>query len=374
MSRGQEAGQNTPSRWALVGYGFGGRAIVAELGLAGIQLAVTDRDPSRLSDLQRLGGLEVRGRTDDFVKVGVAATDLEEAVTGADVILVCTWSYHHASVARALAPHLGDNHLIVLVQGHFGGALEMRRVLADEGCAAEVTVAEMDHFPFFGHLADGGAAVVLDEARSRVNIAAVPSTCIDNVTAAVKGAFPMARSAPDVLHTGFADTSALLHVPGMLFNVGFVEGPNDYRYYLDTMHASVVAFVERADDERRALASEFGVEVPSLEDWYRQVHHLDQPSLRDMLLHMGSWTYRSAPAPKSFDCPYINQDLGFTLVGWSALARAISQPLPLIDAMIDLTSSFTGRDYRGEHGGLSRLGMSPGTVDQLRRAFAGSLG
>jgi opine dehydrogenase len=362
---------NPAAQWTLVGYGFGGRAIVAELGLAGIPVTVLDRDPDRLRDLHRLGGLNVRGRADDLVEVTAATTDPLEALPDADVILVCTWSYDHDSVARTIAPHLRDDQLIVLVQGHFGGALEVRRVLTELGAAARVTIAEMDHFPFFGHLEEGGAVVVLDDPRSRVNIGAIPASKVEEVLERVSVAFPMARSVPSLLNTGFADTSALLHIPGLLFNVGLVEGPSEYRYYLDTMHPSVVAFVERADAERIGLAEAFSVEVPSLETWYRDVHGLDMPSLRDMLHHMGSWTYRSAPAPKTFDCPYVNQDLAFTLVGWSTLAQAIDHPVPLIDAMIDIVGSFTGRDYRAEYGGLARLGVEPGTASEVRAAFEG---
>ena len=133
---------------AIIGAGIGGIYLAAELGIAGCKLRLHDLDDARLADIRAFGGIDVEGERGGFAAVERATTDLRSAVDGADVVIVVTGGNAQATVARSMAPLLRDGQLILLIQGNTGGSLVVRRALDDAGCRADVTVAEMDNYPY----------------------------------------------------------------------------------------------------------------------------------------------------------------------------------------------------------------------------------
>jgi len=53
-------------------------------------------------------------------------------------------------------------------------------------------------------------------------------------------------------------------------------------------------------------------------------------------------------APTGIDSRYLTEDVGYTLVFFTDLARRLEVPTPTMDAIIELTSVVLGRDLRAE--------------------------
>ncbi len=93
----------------VIGAGNGGSAIAGDMTLAGhaCRLFEFPEYKANLEPIIAKGGITVTGiaRT-GFAKLALATFDLNEAVRGADVIMVTTQALAHERVGRELAPHL----------------------------------------------------------------------------------------------------------------------------------------------------------------------------------------------------------------------------------------------------------------------------
>ena len=89
--------------------------------------------------------------------------------------MVVVPSSAHADIARAAAPHLQDGQIVVLHPGRTCGAIEFDKVLRDNGCQADVTVAEAETF-IYASRSDGPAQARIFRIKEAVPLAALPAT------------------------------------------------------------------------------------------------------------------------------------------------------------------------------------------------------
>jgi opine dehydrogenase len=82
--------------------------------------------------------------------------------------------------------------------------------------------------------------------------------------------------------------------------------------------------------------------------------------------------YSTAPgflgikAQDQLDHRYLTEDVGFSLVFWTDLARALGVRTPTMDALIEIASVVLRRDLRGEHARtLTSTGLASLTREQL---------
>src|SRR5262245_37306987 len=99
----------------VIGAGLGGCALVASMALSGYRMRLHDLNNKRLAEIRDRGGIDVEGLYTGFARVDMVTAELALAVDGADIVIVCTGSTHHAEVARLLVPRLRDGQTILLV-------------------------------------------------------------------------------------------------------------------------------------------------------------------------------------------------------------------------------------------------------------------
>jgi opine dehydrogenase len=343
--------------WAIVGAGMGGKGLAAELGLGGNRVRIQDIVEAQIAGIRSRGGLRVEGRPKDFAPVGLASTDLAAGVDGADVILVSTYGEAHEAVATALAPLLRDGQLVLLIQGHVGGALVVRRGLEQAGCRARVDVAEMDGYPYMLAVLSPDA-VRMTTIKNIVQVAALPASRTGFVLERIRGAFPYAVAAPTVLHTGLMDLGPVVHVSGMVGNAGRIEGGQDYHFYRDGMTPGVVALAAALDAERMDVVRAYGLGLPNIDDWVEQTYGIREATLYETLQQMSQSHFKYAPAPDTLQHRYLTQDTGCGLVPFVALGTAAGISMPASQSTITVAGLLSGHDFRREGRSLERLGLA----------------
>ena len=127
---------------SVIGAGNGGQAIAGYLGLTGYDVSLYDIDVPKIEDLQKKGGIELEGRIMGFGKVACVTTDIEEAVRGAEIIMVTTVANAHRAVAKSIAPYVEEGQVIILNPGRTCGALVFKQTLADNGCTKRYYLGE----------------------------------------------------------------------------------------------------------------------------------------------------------------------------------------------------------------------------------------
>jgi opine dehydrogenase len=344
--------------------------LVGELGLARHRLRLHDLDDARLSDIRARGGVEVE--PGGFAAVERATTDLAGAVDGAEVIIVVTGGNAQEEVARSLAPLLHEGQVILLIQGNTGGSLVVRRALAAGGCRADVDVAEMDNYPY--------SCWRLSPTRIRsivkkrwLQVATLPGRRIEAVFPRLAPLFPHAVAAPSVIHTGFTNANAMLHVANCVANAGRIDRGESYRFYADGVTRAVARLYRAIDAERVAVAVALGAQVPTLEDWFERVYGARGADLMEtceLLTTNSDGPYQATGTPKSFEHKYIAEDVPVGLMPMQALGAAGGVPTPAIDALVATACTMAGNDFAAEARTLERMGLSGMDAAGIRAAVA----
>ncbi len=358
---------------AIVGAGIGGVYLAAQLGTLGAKLRLTDLDDTRLAEIRAHGGLDVEanGKT-IFAAVERVTTDLAEAVSGADVIAVCTGGTYQESVARGLAPLLRDGQIILLIQGNTGGALTFRRALDAAGCGAEVDIAEMDNYPYScwrvspTHI----KPIVM---KKGLQIAAFPGNRIDAVFARLGPLFPGAVARATIASTSFMNANAMLHVANCVANAGKIDRGEGYKFYAEGVTPAVARLYQAINAERVAVAAALGARVPILEDWFALTYGVRGATLSEtcqLLTTNSDGPYQATGTPKSWDHKYIAEDVPVGLMPMRALGEAIGVPTPAIDAVIKLAQTLAGSDFAKDARTLDRMGLAGMDVGQIKRVMA----
>jgi len=361
---------------AIIGAGIGGIYLAATLGAAGCKLRLHDLDDTRLTDVRARGGIEVEGEPDRFAAVERATTDLAEAVDGAGIIIVATGGNYQEAVARTLAPLLRGGELILLIQGNTGGSLVVRRALDAAGCHAAVDIAEMDNYPYScWRLSPTRIRPIV--AKRWLQIAAFPGHRIDAVFPRLAKLFPHAIAAPTVVHTGFTNANAMLHVANCVANAGKIDRGEAYKFYAEGVSPSVARLYEAINAERVAVAAALGANVPDLADWFERTYDVRGATLSEtcqLLTTNSDGPYQATGTPKSFDHKYVTEDVPVGLIPMRALGTACGVPTPMIDAVIELVRGLTGKDFSSEARTLQRMGLAGLDATGIKRVMQQGFG
>lgn len=176
-------------RFAVVGAGAVGCYFGGMLARAGVPVTLIGR--ASHVDAMHERGLRLETQTFDET-VNVAASTEPRAVAGADVVLFCVKSTDSERSARAIAPWLGADTVVVSLQNGVENAEIIQRVMAQRVIPAVVYVAtEMAGPAHLKHHGRGelaiGAAPVSARIVDAFAQAGVPVQVSDNVMGALWG-------------------------------------------------------------------------------------------------------------------------------------------------------------------------------------------
>lgn len=356
---------------AILGAGNGGIAAAADLGLRGFTCALCNRSPERLEPFIQLGGVETTGATGDaFVPAARITPDLGEAVAGADIAMLTVPASGQEFYARALAPIVKPEQLIVLNASNTGAALHVARLLA-EGGAPPVTIVELNSLTYICRMVSPTKINISGRAKT-TRAAVLPTAAREDAFARFRRLYPQAELMENVLVTSLTNLNAVLHPPGMLMNAGWIEhtAGNFYYYYEGTTPA-VARAIEAVDRERMSIVAAYGIAAPSFLDFFHKAGYTSErawaagsifEAMKDSIPN------RYIKAQSNLEGRYIKEDVAFGLVPMRAFAEPAEVATPTIDAFIHLASIATGVDYMETGLTARRLGLEGATradVDRL---------
>ena len=173
-----------------------------------------------------------------------------------------------------------------------------------------------------------------------------------------------------MIHTGFTNANAMLHVANCVGNAGKIDRGESYKFYAEGVTPSVARLYEAINAERVAVAAALGASVPTLEDWFDRVYGVRGADLVEtcqLLTTNSDGPYQATGTPKSFEHKYITEDVPVGLMPMSALGAAAGVPTPAIDALITLARTMAGKDFSAEARTLERMGLAGMDASQIRR-------
>jgi opine dehydrogenase len=359
---------STPENYTVIGAGHGGKAMAAHLALEGFNITLWNRTFDHISALKARGGLELdsaEGGPHGFAEIKLVTSDMQEALENAQMIMVVVPSSAHADIARVAAPYLTDGQIIVLHPGRTCGALEFVKVLREQGCQADVTVAEAETF-IYASRSDGPAQARIFRIKEAVPLAALPATRTEAVLEAIHPAYPQFINGGNVLSTGLNNMGAIFHPALTLLNAGWIESTHgDYQFYIDGVTQSVARVLEVLDRERVTVASSLGLRARTGLEWLEMAYNTTGEDLHEAIHNQPG--YYGIKAPSTLNHRYIFEDVPMSLVPIASLGGHFGVSVRGMDAIIRLACIVHHTDYWRRGRTVDKLGIADLSVNELTR-------
>ena len=359
---------NENTHYTVVGAGHGGKAMAAHLALMGFPVTLYNRTPENVAAIKMRGGIELmsyEGGPHGFGHLVLVTSDMGEALEQAEVIMVVVPATAHADIAKAAAPHLRDGQIVVLNPGRTGGVLEFVRVLSDNGCQADVTVAEAETL-IYASRSEGPAQARIFRIKDAVPVAALPATRTPRVLKALSTAFPLFIDGTSVLHTSLNNMGAIFHPALTILNAGRIESTlGEFQFYIDGVTPSVARILDALDRERVTVAAALGIRARTGIEWLRMAYDARGATLHEAIHNQPG--YRGIKAPPTLNHRYITEDVPMSLVPIAALGRQYGVRVRGMDSVIRQACIIHQTDYWRRGRTLDRLGIERLSVGEIMR-------
>ena len=353
---------NKNMNWTVLGGGNGGQTTAAHLGMMGFDVVLYDIFEETTQVIEDQGGIHLEDALVGFGKVSCATTNIKKALQDADIVLITVPATAHKSVAKACAKYLKDGQIILLNPAATFGSIEFDKTLNDEGCTADITIAETNTLLYGCRIIEPGRIQVFG-LKSRVLVAALPATEINKVVAALHTAFPQFEAVDSVLITSFDNTNPILHPATTLLNTGTIESDRTWYFYIDGFTPSIGHFVEKMDEERIEIGRSLGLELLSCREQLEIEYNVFNDTLSESV--RSNPVYQNIKGPKTLDIRYLSEDIPMGLVPFIALGRLIGLPTTRMEIIVDMAQQVLERDLMKEARTLENLGIHGMNVEDF---------
>ena len=384
---------------AVLGGGSVGRTCAADCKLGGNTVRLFDIQPFAEKSLQYLEktGVTLVGHPKNkygFSRLGNAKFDMitdnmEKALDGAKLILVCIPSVAHEAFFEQLAPLLKDGQIVHIIPDNYG-SLRLRRKMREIGNKASVIIGGWSSAPYGTRIQTEGGVPTPEQylvyRAITLRGSALPTTdtddflestkylgCFDSIT---QGDGPVAGNT--VLDIGFSNVNPVIHVPGTVLgasvmeNFGKIYGGHDRYQYSIYSHAFCPSLsevqVEFYNEEIR-LAEAIGVDVARYprEDFFSRASILGPEYMGEgcIIPVDEQWVTGYTTGPFSIHNRYITEDVPVGCHVYHELGKKFNVPTPVIDAMITIASVMVGTDFFKTSVKLDELGIADLDKQQL---------
>ncbi len=357
-------------RVAVLGSGNGGLAIAFEWAHAGHEVHLFDfpQFNATIADVDQLGGITAEGDLQGYARVASAGHDAGAAVSEADLVFAVGPAYSTAPFAEACRPFVRDGQTFVVCPGSCGGAIVFKESLGRDLADPAVVVAETSTLPYAVRVTGPAHITVYNRLKGGYYVAALPASATPAVHELLQQVYREIAPATSVWQTTLQNSNPIIHPAVTLCNTALIERTGgDFLFYEEGVTDGVGRLIEAIDRERVAIARTLGVQVrrdPELgiEQGYQSV---DDYSVG----YSQAPGFRGIKAQPRLDHRYLNEDAGYGLVFMTGLARQIGVATPSMDALLQLSSVITGRDYAAEGARtMQSLGLAGLTAEELRNA------
>jgi opine dehydrogenase len=346
---------------AVLGGSHGAYAIAAHLALAGHRVRLWRRREADLAPIRRAGGIALvaDGRRQAAALDGVTV-ELDEAVAGAEVVIVPLPAPAQAEIAGRLGAALDEQQIVLLTPGLLGSYV-MARDMARAGRRLPFAFAETGTLPCLARRT-GPAEVAVRAHAGNLPAGVFPAARTGETLDRVRALFPAVRPGRDALDVALTNPGPAIHSPLVLLNAGAIEAGR-FDAQAAGMAPGARRLIHALDGERVAIRVGLEYSPPH----YELPRH-DGPAAA------GEWFYGagvqatlvdgvSSEDPVTFEHRYVVEDMALGLSLFESAGRLAGVETPVASGVLAVFQALLGRDLRAAGRGLDRLGLG----DLVRR-------
>ncbi|WZL73033.1 NAD/NADP octopine/nopaline dehydrogenase family protein [Clostridiaceae bacterium 35-E11] len=355
-------------RIAIIGAGNGGYAAAADLALAGYEISLyeDERFKENIQELLVSKTIDLTGvgRTGK-ARINQVTTDIEEAISGADLILPIVPAYAFKVFAEKIAPFIKKGDRIVLAPGSTGGTLIVSKILYEKGKIDGVKIAEMHTLPYACRKTGPTSVNILLECR-KLYFATFPAKYNEEMYNIVKEIYPSIELVNDVLESSLNNGNPVSHPAPVVLNAGKIEYyKGEHFHYKEGITPSVARVNEKIDIERQKICEKFGYNTISAQQRLQLMGYV--PNRKTLYeSYRDSEVFSPLKGPKDLNDRYLTEDTPCSLVALSSIANAVGIKTPVMDSVITLASALKDQDYWKIGYNLETLGLNGMSINQIK--------
>lgn len=349
---------------AVLGGGHGGYATAADLALAGHAVSLWRRSPDDLAAVRGAGGITLAGE-DRHGNASLArvTADIAEAVAGADVVVAALPATAHEDLARRLAPHVGERHVVLLTPGTLGSYV-LAREIARAGGQLPYAIAETGTRPYLARKA-GPADVRVCVRAAHLPTGVFPASRASAALARIGEVFPSVRPCVDALDAALTNPGPVLHPPFVLLTAGAAE-PGSFDLRGAEPAPSTRRIMEAVDAERVAARTGWGYPAPH----YELAKSDGKTTVLDALYGAGAGAKLAASGrtsePLTLDHRVVAEDVTLGLALLESAARTVGVNSPATAGLLLVFGTLLGRTLSGRGRALEHLGLGDVVLREIR--------
>lgn len=354
---------------AVLGGGNGAYAVAAEWSLAGheVRMAEAESHQGGLASVAEAGGITSEGQLSGFAAVELAGTDFAAALDGAELVFIVGPAFATEPLAGLAAPHLVDGMTVVVCPGSCLGAVAFAGAAGIPLDGSGITVAETSTLPYAARITGDATVHIFHKLAGALFVAALGQDSTSSVTTMLQSVWPEVSAASSVWQTTLQNGNPVIHPAVTLLNAALIERTGgDFMFYEDGITPAVGRLIEGVDKERIAVGKALGVDVLSEPEIGVRQGYMEEDNY--------STGYSQAPgflgikAQDSLENRYLTEDVGFSMVFFRDVARAMDVSTPVMDAIITIASIIMDVDYAARPvRTLESLGLGSRSADSLGR-------
>jgi len=354
---------------AILGAGNGGCTFAGHLAIKGFDVALYE-DPKFENNLKGIierGGIELTGSIQGFGQLSTITTNIEEALRGADVIMLVVPAFAQLIMIEKAIPFLEDGQIVVFNPDNFA-SIAFKGMLVKKGIIKDIKIAGAESL-LYATRRSGDSTVDVWGIKDVLSIGVIPASDTEKVLSSLKEMFSEFVPASDTLTISLANVNMIIHCPAVLLNTGRIEDTNgDFEFYWGGMTKSVCKVMEAMDQERIRVAKAIGVELGTSLDCLKRLYPNEQgESLHDFLTHSKVHGGRGSNAPNSLSHRYLVEDVANGLIPLSILGDLVNVPTPTVDSIIHLSEVINSVDYFQTGRNLEVLGLSGMSPEEIMK-------
>jgi opine dehydrogenase len=354
-------------RITVLGAGGGGLAVAYEWASQGHEVALYAQHAHEhhLLPVRERGGIQAEGELEGFVSLATVTTDIAEALDGTEAIFVVGPAYATEPFGLDTRGHLRPGMTVVVCPSSCVGSLAFKRAAGLDLYDESVVVGETSTLPYAARASMHASVRIFHRLDTGFSAAAAPRANTPRVLEVLRHVYPKTEEAAGIFQTTLQNGNPVIHPAVTLLNAALIERTGgDFMFYEEGVTEAVGRLMKEVDDERLSVARALGVEI------------LAEPELGVRQGYMTeanySTGYSTAPgfrgikAQDQLDHRYLTEDVGYSMVFVTDLARHLSVPTPTMDAIIRVASIVVGEDFAAERARtMDTMGLAELTREQL---------
>ena len=354
-------------RIAVLGAGGGGLAVAYECASQGHEVALYAQHAHEhhLMPVRERGGIQAEGQLEGFVSLAAVTTDIAEALDGVDVVFVVGPAYATEPFGRDTRGHLRPGMIVVVCPSSCVGSLAFKGAAGLDLHDESVVVGETSTLPYAARASMHASVRIFHRFDTGFSAAAAPRSNTPRLLEVVRQLYPNTDEAAGIFQTTLQNGNPVIHPAVTLLNAALIERTGgDFMFYEEGVTEAVGRLMKAVDGERLSVARALNVEI------------LAEPDLGVLQGYMSeanySTGYSTAPGFRGIKAQdqlhhrYLTEDVGYSMVFLTDLARHLSVPTPTMDAVIRIASIVAGEDFATERSRtMDKMGLSSLTREQL---------